>query len=97
MWAAGLKDGRVLAGAPPEPNPLSSVLAMDVNGDGRVEFVVGAEDGWLYALDAKTGALTWSLDLGSPAGDPIAADFEGNGFAEILVPTADGYLRAVGP
>jgi outer membrane protein assembly factor BamB len=72
-------------------------VAMDVNGDGRVEFVVGGYDGWLYALDAATGALVWSLDLGAPVGDPIAADTDGDGLSEILAPTADGYLYAIGP
>lgn len=97
LWRAGLRDGRVLRAAPAEPNSLSSVLALDVDGDGRVEFVAGGADGWIYALDAEAGKLIWSLDLGSPVGDPIAAELESGGGVEILVPTVDGFLNAIGP
>lgn len=96
-WHETLEGGRVTLDATVRSNPLSSVLAMDVNADGRVDFVVGGADGWLYALDAETGRLLWSLDLGAPVGDPIAADFDNLGSSKILVPTADGYLYAVGP
>jgi len=96
-WHQTLEGGRVTLDAPVRSNPLGSVLAMDVNADGRVDFVVGGADGWLYALDAETGRLLWSLDLGAPVGDPIAADFDNLGSSKILVPAADGYLYAVGP
>jgi outer membrane protein assembly factor BamB len=96
-WHVGLEGGTVTADAAGASNPLSSVLALDVDGDGRIEFVVGGADGWLYALDAGTGRLVWSLDLGAPAGDPVAADFDNTGSSKILVPAADGYLYAVGP
>ena len=76
---------------------LSSILALNVNGDGRVEYVDGGADGWIYALDVETGSLTWSLDLGSPVGDPIAAEFENGGGSEILVLTALWFLNAIGP
>ena len=96
-WHETLEGGRVTLDAGARSNPLSSVLAVDVDADGRVDFVVGGADGWLYALDAETGRLLWSLELGAPVGDPIAADFDNLGSSKILVPAADGYLYAVGP
>ena len=101
LWETGLWNGKASAAtagqSDEQSNDLSSVVALDVNGDGRMEFVVGGYDGWLYALDAATGALVWSLDLGAPVGDPIAADTDGDGLSEILAPTADGYLYSIGP
>lgn len=45
-------------------NSLSIVLAIDVDGRNGYDFLVGAADGWLYALNAAPGNLVWSLRLG---------------------------------
>jgi outer membrane protein assembly factor BamB len=97
IWRVALWNGNAKPedGDHPE-NPLSAVLAMDVNGDGRTDFVVGGGDGWLYTIDSGSGRLVWSLDLKAPVLNPIAADFDGVGSSEILVPTGDGYLHAIG-
>jgi outer membrane protein assembly factor BamB len=97
LWEIGLWNGAAVPVSGTQQNFLSSVLAVDVNGDGQVDFVVGGADGWLYAVDGAAGALLWSLDLGTSVGDPIAADIDGDGTSEVLVPAADGYLYAIGP
>lgn len=74
---------------------LTDSIALDVNGDARQEFVVGGVDGQLRALDAASGTLLWSIDLGAPLSDPIAADVDGDGFSEIVVATADGWLNVI--
>lgn len=94
-WERSLWQGTCSSGPPANRNPLSAVLAVDVNGDGGVEFVVGGSDGWLYAVKAESGDLLWSLDLGYPIGDPIAADVDNDGFSELLVPAADGNLHCI--
>jgi len=97
IWREYLSNGKAKPETADQPeNQLSAVLALDVNGDGRTEFVVGGNDGWLYAVDSGTGRLVWGLDLKAPVLNPIAADFDGVGSSEILVPTGDGYLYAVG-
>ena len=95
LWQARYWNGRADAAA--ASGALSSVAAVDIDGDGRIEFVFGGFDGFLYAVDAASGAILWSLDLGAPVGDPVIADINGDGTSEILVPAADGYLYAVGP
>jgi hypothetical protein len=97
LWQVGLWSGAEVPDSSVPPNSLSSVTAIDVNADGRVEFLVGGTDGWLYAVDSSTGSLVWSMDLGAPVGDPIAADINGDGWSELLVPVGDGYLYALGP
>ncbi len=96
QWEVTLWGGVILTDAPPRWNALSSVAAVDVDGNGRVDFVVGGADGWLYAVEAETGRLIWSLDLGAPVGDPIAADIDQDGLSDVLVPAGDGYLYAIG-
>jgi len=97
LWEIGLWNGAAVPVSSTQQNFLSSVLAVDVNGDGQVDFVVGGADGWLYAVDGAAGSLLWGLDLGASVGDPIAADIDGDGSSEVLVPAADGYLYAIGP
>jgi len=54
--------------------------------------VFGSTDGWLYAADACTGQLLWSLQFRYPVGEPIFADTDGDGKDEIIVSVGDGYL-----
>jgi hypothetical protein len=67
----------------------------DVDGDGVDEIVVGSSDGFLYALDARTGLADWVLNLYNNVGEPVLADVDGDGDIEVLVPLGDGYLYAV--
>jgi outer membrane protein assembly factor BamB len=104
LTARSARDGSILWSAMPrngtltqsnDANRLSSVLALDVDGNGTTEFVVGGYDGWLYAIDALTGRLVWSISLGAAVGDPIAGDVDGDGGSEIIVSVADGNLYEV--
>jgi len=94
LWSIFLENGNASSSSG-NRNSLSDVIALDVNNDGRIEFMVGDDSGWLYALDGETGKIVWSLDLGANVGDPIAGDVDHDGFSEIVVPTADGCLYVV--
>lgn len=67
----------------------------NLQGDGAPIVVVGSYDGWLYALDACTLALRFSVDFGAPVGTVLFGDTDGDGLDEILTSVADGYLYAL--
>ena len=69
----------------------------DLDGDGRMEILLGGGDGGLYALKEIDGAcaVLWSVNLGRRVGSPILADLDGDGTAEVLVPTEDGRMRCL--
>ena len=60
--------------------------------DGTPTALVGSTDGFLYAVDACTGALRWSHRFDAPVGAPILSDTDGDGLDDIVVSVADGYL-----
>jgi hypothetical protein len=72
----------------------SDVVANDLNGDGRVEFVLGTNDGRLIVVGFRHGQAEILEEhvLPASAGSPIAADLDGDGASEIYLVTADGNL-----
>ena len=85
--------------APPVP---TAVLAMDADGDGAEDAVVGTEDGRLYAVDLVaddgTGpSLAWHFQVGAAVGNLAAAEMTGDDSYEVLVSTQDGLVHVVGP
>ncbi|MBI5549229.1 MAG: VCBS repeat-containing protein [Deltaproteobacteria bacterium] len=73
----------------------SPLAISDLAGDGKAAFVFGTSDGWLFAIDASTGAKIWALELRYPVGSPIAADLDNDGKVELVVSVADGYLYGI--
>jgi outer membrane protein assembly factor BamB len=72
----------------------SDIIACDINGDGKQDFLFGTSHGKLYAVTDNDGKpqVLWMVDLGAGAGNPIAADVDGDGKSEIIVPTLDGRV-----
>ena len=75
----------------------TSIVAGDVDGDGRDEFVLGLTDGRLICVGQRNdrGTVIWETNLGAGVANPIIADLDGNGIAEIVVSTSDGYIRVL--
>jgi hypothetical protein len=70
-------------------------VAVDVDGDGADEVVVGSDDGFLYALHASDGSIAFTLDLGAPVTRLIAADIDRDVAVELVASLADGRLVAI--
>jgi outer membrane protein assembly factor BamB len=75
----------------------SDIIACDINGDGRQDFLFGTSHGKLYAVTDNDGKpqVLWTVDLGTGSGNPIAADVDGDGKSEIIVPTLDGHVTVL--
>ena len=73
----------------------TSIVAGDVTGSGRHEFLVGLSDGRLVLLGEREsqGAIIWQKQFGSAVANPVLCDIDGNGYAEIILSTADGCVR----
>jgi hypothetical protein len=78
------------------PQDLTSSIAIkDIDGSGRSAFIVGSKDGYLYAIDAETASLIWSMNFRYPISNIIAGDLDGDGRVEILISSQDGYIYAI--
>jgi outer membrane protein assembly factor BamB len=68
----------------------SEVVAADVDGDGRPEFVAGLAA--FKAVDQSSGTVIWELDVPA-AHAPVVADLDGDGLCEMIVGCTDGKIR----
>lgn len=76
----------------------SDVLAGDVDGDGRCEFVFATSHGQVVAVGDGGDAprVVWTLDAGVGAYAPVLADLDGDGKVELVCITPDGWVRVYG-
>ena len=87
----------------------AEICAMDVDNDGRQEFVVATSHNRLYAIgdDNGTPRRVWEVEIPSGAslpghiypaglGAPILADVNKDQKSEIVLPLADGYVYVLG-
>jgi polyvinyl alcohol dehydrogenase (cytochrome) len=67
-------------------SPTGDFTGTPVVADGTV--VAGDHGGWVYALDAVTGKLRWSKDLGAPVNGTAAIDLDAPRGPAVYVPVA---------
>lgn len=98
-----LAEGRVFDtnAAPTAPPAPTAMIAMDVDGDGFEEAVVGTEDGRVYAVNIVDGdegapSLAWYFQVSAAVGALAAAEMDGEPGDELLVSTRDGLVHVVG-
>jgi MYXO-CTERM domain-containing protein len=93
-----LSGGERSAAPDPEAASLGALMVIDVDNDGHDEAIVGADDGWVYALDIANddvssggvGSIEWALEVGAPVSQLAAGDVDDDGFQELLVATEAG-------
>lgn len=75
---------------------LGSPALADVNGDGKLEVVIGTSMGFLYVLDPVTGdALEgWPIQMGDIQGHVAVADIDQDGTVEIVAADTRGSIAA---
>ena len=70
----------------------AGICASDINADGKVELLVGNQNGRLYCF-APNGALRWSYNTGSPIqSTPACSDVDGDRKQEIFVGDMNGKI-----
>jgi hypothetical protein len=107
IYDVALAQGRAYANemelraAVPSPGLLTNVNATQAlsatGGAMAPAFVLGSNEGYLYALDACTPgpSVRWSMNFRAPVGEPIFSDTDGDGADEIVVTSADGFLHGI--
>jgi len=78
----------------------SSPAIADINGDGRLDVIIGIEgdrDTGLVAYDGATGATEWTFPVGPPGidGSPAVGDIDGDGQLEVVFFAIDGKVYAL--
>lgn len=60
----------------------------DADGDGLVDVIFTARDGYVRALSGRTGNLIWSFNMGSiTEAGPMLSDLNGDGTLEVIIVT----------
>ncbi len=108
VWRVCLSGGEALLmpdGAPRvgqcEGARLSDITSGNIITDSqdpgleRQELAFGAEDGWLYVLEAESGAVAWAMDLGAPVGAPLLTDPLLTDTLSLVVPVANGDVYTI--
>jgi len=88
------------------PSGRASVAVTDLDGDGRLDLVLGNTDGQLYfyrnigtrsvprfETGQRLQANGVDIDLGTTRSRPFVSDFNADGLTDLLVGGADGFVR----
>ena len=74
----------------------SSPALGDINGDGKLEVVIGSNNSKVYALNGEDGSLLWSYTTGDEIhSSPALGDIDGDGKLEVVVGSNDRKVYAL--
>ncbi len=108
VWALNGSNGTRVSGYPksmPGQVIWSSPVITDLNGDGRLDAVVGTgtnfadqanhQHVWAFTLSNRQNLPGWPIRTqGKVAQQPAVADLDGDGTREVIVNTETGYIDA---
>ncbi len=74
----------------------SSPVLGDIDGDGKLEVVVGSNDNKMYALNGEDGSLLWLYITGGDVrSSPALGDINGDGRFEVVIGSDDYNIYAL--
>jgi outer membrane protein assembly factor BamB len=74
----------------------SSPVIGDIDGDGKLEVVVGAQNGTVYAIDGEGNDSLWASTIGSSIkSSPCLGDIDADGTLEVVVGSSDYTVYAL--
>ncbi len=97
VWNSGYLGGQQVAVDVAAKSGFASaglLAAADLTGAGHPSLLFRTTEGYLYCVNALTGAIDWSLNWGGAFADPVVADIDGDGELELLAVASDGALYA---
>ncbi|MBN1426004.1 VCBS repeat-containing protein [Candidatus Fermentibacteria bacterium] len=82
-----------------EGDLMTTPAVSDLDGDGTLEIIATAANGWVHVLDFALQEMPgWPVSIGARSeSSPVVADVDGDGVPEILVGADDGNLRVFTP
>ncbi|EIE24136.1 integrin alpha N-terminal domain-containing protein [Coccomyxa subellipsoidea C-169] len=73
----------------------ASPTLADINGDGKLEIIIGTNMGFVYVLDCEGRTVEgWPLQMGAVQAQVAVADINGDGALEIVAADARGNVAA---
>ncbi len=90
-------SGEVLGSITLEGDLMSTPAVSDLDGDGRLEIVATAANGYVHVLgDALQELPGWPVALGTRIEtSPVVADLDADGVPEVIIGGDDGALRVL--
>ncbi len=74
----------------------SSAALGDINGNGKIEVIIGSNDGKVYAFHGENGTIFWNYTTGGLIRcSPTIGDIDGNGKVEVIIGSGDKNLYAL--
>lgn len=74
------------------------IIAADIDGDSKKEFILTTNTGYVIAVNGEIGAgsrVCWSHNLSMALSNPVVADIDADSELEVLVFAGDGKVYAI--